>query len=198
MGGAGMPMDGFWKEHALTGCRPVPEEGGRRAMGDQVSEAAQTGAALVRHLEDVKFASLRALRQLLRALDAERVAIARLSPGGESLREELVWASGFGRCGDSERVLACSPFLEDIRRWLTGPDLSLSIGIDVRSAAWHDVPCDQLLLVRSHKVSADGESLVCAVQLRGGVRLSDAAAGAIANLLKEYERRQTGGHKVPD
>ena len=40
-------------------------------MRDLVSDAAITGAALVRHLDDARFACLRALRQLLRALDAD-------------------------------------------------------------------------------------------------------------------------------
>jgi hypothetical protein len=66
----------------------------RLPVGDPVSEAAITGAALVRHLDDARFASLRALRQLLRALDAERIAIGFLSPDGSSLQEELVWAQG--------------------------------------------------------------------------------------------------------
>jgi len=68
-------------------------------MANPVSEAALTGASLIRHLDDVRFASLRALRQLLRALDAERIAIGFVAPKGESIREELVWARGFARCG---------------------------------------------------------------------------------------------------
>ena len=87
-------------------------------VGDPVSEAAITGAALVRHLDDVRFATLRALRQLLRALDAERIAIGLLSPDGERIEEELVWVSGFGRCGESERVVSCAAFSDELRTWL--------------------------------------------------------------------------------
>ncbi len=87
-------------------------------VGDPVSEAAITGAALVRHLDDVRFATLRALRQLLRALDAERIAIGLLSPDGERIKEELVWVSGFGRCGESERVVSCASFSDELRIWL--------------------------------------------------------------------------------
>ena len=48
-------------------------DGSKVGASDPVTEAAITGAALVRHLEDFRFATLRALRQLHRALGAERV-----------------------------------------------------------------------------------------------------------------------------
>lgn len=159
-------------------------------MGDPVSEAAITGAALVRHLNDARFASLRALRQLLRALDAERIAIGVLSPDGASLQEELVWASGFARCGDSERVLSCAAFADEVRGWLASPKDALSIAIDTRSPAWHEVPCDQLLLVRDCRSSQEGGPLVLAAQLRGGILLPDEAARAIAVLIREYASRR--------
>lgn len=159
-------------------------------MGDPVSEAAITGAALVRHLNDARFASLRALRQLLRALDAERIAIGVLSPDGSSLQEELVWASGFGRCGESERILSCAAFANEIRGWLASTKDALSIAIDTRSPAWHEVPCDQLLLVRDCAGANEGGSLVLAAQLRGSVVLPDEAARAIAILIREYACRR--------
>lgn len=159
-------------------------------MGDPVSEAAITGAALVRHLNDARFASLRALRQLLRALDAERIAIGVLSPDGSSLQEELVWASGFGRCGESERVLSCAAFANEIRGWLASTKDALSIAIDTRSPAWHEVPCDQLLLVRDCGGANAGGCLVLAAQLRGSVVLPDDAARAIAILIREYACRR--------
>jgi hypothetical protein len=159
-------------------------------VGDPVSEAAITGAALVRHLDDVRFATLRALRQLLRALDAERIAIGVLSPDGERIQEELVWVSGFGRCGESERVVSCASFSDELRVWLASRDDAVSIGIDARSAAWHDLPCDQLLLVRSRIAERGLPSQVLVAQLRGGVRLPDSAAHAITILLKEYAVRR--------
>ncbi|RTL29876.1 MAG: hypothetical protein EKK49_14000 [Rhodocyclaceae bacterium] len=159
-------------------------------MGDLVTEAAITGAALVRHLNDARFASLRALRQLLRALDAERIAIGVLHPDGSSLQEELVWASGFGRCGESERVLSCAAFADEIRGWLASTKDALSISIDTRSPAWHEVPCDQLLLVRDCRSKNDGGTLILAAQLRGSVVLPDETARAIAVLIREYAGRR--------
>lgn len=159
-------------------------------VGDPVSEAAITGAALVRHLDDVRFATLRALRQLLRALDAERIAIGLLSPDGERIHEELVWVSGFGRCGESERVVSCSSFSDELRIWLASREDGVSIGIDARSPAWHDLPCDQLLLVRSRVAERGQPSQVLVAQLRGGVRLPESAGHAISILLKEYTARR--------
>ncbi|MCK6392520.1 hypothetical protein [Zoogloea sp.] len=159
-------------------------------MGDPVSEAAITGAALVRHLDDVRFATLRALRQLLRALDAERIAIGQLSPDGEHIHEELVWVSGFGRCGESERVVPCASFSDELRIWLASREDAVSIGIDARSPAWHDLPCDQLLLVRSRVAERGQPSQVLVAQLRGGVRLPESASHAISILVKEYAARR--------
>lgn len=159
-------------------------------VGDPVSEAAITGAALVRHLDDVRFATLRALRQLLRALDAERIAIGLLSPDGERLKEELVWVSGFGRCGESERVVSCASFSDELRIWLASREDSVSIGIDARSPAWHELPCDQLLLVRGGPTERAQPCPVLVAQLRGGTRLREPAAQAISILLKEYVVRR--------
>ena len=166
-------------------------------VGDPVSEAAITGAALVRHLDDVRFASLRALRQLLRALGAERIAIGSIAPDRETLREGLVWVSGFGRCGESERVLSCAAFVDEIREWLASGDEALSIGIDVRSPAWHELPCDQLLLVRATRPAQGEPCMVLAAQLRGGFRLPDGAAHAISMLVGEYARRQATPAAAP-
>ncbi len=160
-------------------------------VGDPVSEAAITGAALVRHLDDVRFASLRALRQLLRALDAERIAIGCITPDRQRLQEELVWVSGFGRCGESERVLSCVAFEDEIRDWLASSDDAVSIGIDLRSPAWHELPCDQLLLVRATRPAQGEACMVLAAQLRGGVRLPEGAAHAISMLVGEYASRRT-------
>jgi hypothetical protein len=88
----------------------------------------------VRHLDDARFASLRALRQLLRALDAER-SIGFLSPDGSSLQEELAWARA-GRCGESERVMSCAAFAKEIG--LAGVDEdALSIAIDALAGLAH-------------------------------------------------------------
>lgn len=160
-------------------------------MGDPVSEAAITGAALIRHLDDVRFASLRALRQLLRALDAERIVIGFVSEDGEYLKEELVWASGFARCGESERVMPCGPLAERVRAWLGSPECAVCIGIDARSQAWHDVPCDHLLLVRGDRAADGAGRLVLAAQLRSAASLPDGAAHAIAILLNEYGQRRS-------
>ncbi len=159
-------------------------------VADPVSEAAITGAALVRHLDDVRFATLRALRQLLHALDAERIAIGLLSPNGECIHQELVWLSGFGRCGESERVVSCSSFSDELLLWLASREDAVSIGIDARSPAWHDLPCDQLLLVRSRVAERSQPSPVLMAQLRGGVRLQESASHAISILLEEYTTRR--------
>lgn len=159
-------------------------------MEDPISEAAITGAALVRHLQDVRFATLRALRQLLRALDAERIAVGLLTAGAEHIREELVWVSGLGRCGESERVISCASFGDELRTWLDSPDLGLSIGIDAGSPAWHELPCDQLLLVRRDRAAPDRPLPVLVAQLRGVMGLTDSAAHAISVLLKEYAARR--------
>ncbi len=163
---------------------------GDECVGDPVSEAAITGAALVRHLEDVRFATLRALRQWLRALDAERIATGTLSPDGERIEEELVWVSGFGRCGESQRVVSCASFSDELRTWLSSRDDFVSIGIDARSPAWHELPCDQLLLVRGGAFERSQPCQVMVAQLRGGMRLSESAAHAISILLKEYAHRR--------
>lgn len=157
-------------------------------MTDPVSDAALTGAAFVRHLGDARFASLRALRQLLRALDAERVAIGVLDGSGTRLHEELVWSSGFGRCGESERDMALSRFTDDLAVWQHGTALSLLVDIDVSSEAWQDVPCNQLLLVRGPNHGAGCPVFVA--QLRKILNLPEGAAHAISLLLNEYSQRR--------
>ncbi len=160
-------------------------------MANPVSEAALTGASLIRHLDDVRFASLRALRQLLRALDAERIAIGFVAPKGESIREELVWARGFARCGESERVLCCAGFAHQVRDWLSAKNAVVSIDIDVESSTWHELPCDRLLLVRGELIAEGRERLVLAVQLRGEVDLADGACHALTLFLNEYGSRRS-------
>ena len=159
-------------------------------MGDPVSEAAIAGAALVRHLDDVRFACLRALRQLLRALDAERIAIAFVSPDGECLREELVWAGGFARCGESERVLSSAGLAEPIRDWLASRNSVVNIPIEVQSPAWHAMPCDRLVLVRGELVVKGLGLLVLAVQLRSAGGLPEGAGHAMSLFLNEYGKRR--------
>lgn len=157
-------------------------------MTDPVSDAALTGAAFVRHLGDARFASLRALRQLLRALDAERVAIGVLDMTGLHLHEELVWSSGFGRCGESERDMALARFADNLAAWQQTKALSLLVDIDVSSEAWQDVPCNQLLLVRGPAHGAGCP--VFAAQLRRKLTLPEGAAHAISLLLNEYSQRR--------
>ena len=159
-------------------------------MGDPVSEAAIAGAALVRHLDDVRFACLRALRQLLRALDAERIAIAFVSPDGKCLREELVWAGGFARCGESERVLSSAGLAEPIRDWLASRNSVVNIPIEVQSPAWHAMPCDRLVLVRGELVVKGLGLLVLAVQLRSAGGLPEGAGHAMSLFLNEYGKRR--------
>lgn len=159
-------------------------------MRDLVSDAAITGAALVRHLEDVRFACLRALRQLLRALDAERIVIGLISPDGALLYEELAWAQGLAPCGESERVMSCAPFRDELRCWLDSTLPAACIGIDPGSAARHETSCDHLLLVRGEG-AAEGRGLaVIAAQLRSPVALDPAEAQAVSLLIAEYYRRR--------
>ena len=115
----------------------VPDEGGKWGASDPVTEAAITGAALVRHLEDFRFASLRALRQLHRALGAERVAIGLMAADGHSVHEELAWAGGFGRCGESERVISCEAFAAEMSAWL-----ATESGAGPRKRPANDHRCD--------------------------------------------------------
>ena len=156
-------------------------------VSDPVADAALTGAAFVRHLGDARFATLRALRQLLGALDAERVAVGQLSSDGRHLHEDMVWSSGFGRCGDSELRVSCEAMSTDVEAWLRTSVPSLCIGLDVSIDAWQEVSCDQLLLVRGAPIK--GGFPVFAAQLRGGNPLSADAAYAISLLLNEYVKR---------
>ncbi len=161
------------------------------AMRELVSDAALTGAALVRHLDDVRFACLRALRQLLRALDAERIVIGFISPDGTLLHEDLVWAQGLAPCGESERVMSCAPFLQALQRWLEGSLPAACIPIDPDSAARHEMPCDHLLIVRSDSIEGPRGRAVIAAQLRHPVSLSPAEALAISLLITAYYRRSS-------
>lgn len=160
-------------------------------MRELVSDAAITGAALVRHLEDVRFACLRALRQLLRALDAERIVIGCISPDGARLHEELAWAQGLAPCGESERVMSCAPFRDELRRWLDSTLPAACLGIDPDSAARHETSCDHLLLVRGEGVAEGGGLAVIAAQLRSPVALELAEAQAVSLLIAEYYRRRS-------
>ena len=168
----------------------VPDDGGKWGASDPVTEAAITGAALVRHLEDFRFASLRALRQLHRALGAERVAIGLISADGSAIREELAWAGGFGRCGDSERVISCEPFAADVDVWLAGRGCALELEIDVLAPVWHELSCDHLMLVRGGRASEARGQAVLVVQMRNPARLADGADHAMAIFLDEYDRRR--------
>ncbi|MDD3327266.1 MAG: hypothetical protein PHW25_09310 [Zoogloea sp.] len=161
------------------------------SMRELVSDAAITGAALVRHLEDVRFACLRALRQLLRALDAERIVIGCISPDGARLHEELAWAQGLAPCGESERVMSCAPFQDELQRWLDSPLPAACLGIDPDSAARHETSCDHLLLVRGEGVAEGGGLAVIAAQLRSPVALELAEAQAVSLLIAEYYRRRS-------
>ena len=161
------------------------------SMRDLVSDAAITGAALVRHLEDVRFACLRALRQLLRALDAERIVIGLISPDGALLHEELAWAQGLAQCGESERVMSCAPFRDELQCWLDSTLPTACIGIDPGSAARYETSFDHLLLVRGEG-AAEGRGLaVIAAQLRSPVALEPAEAQAVSLLIAEYYRRRS-------
>ena len=162
------------------------------AMRELVSDAALAGAALVRHLDDVRFACLRALRQLLRALDAERIVIGFISPDGALLHEDLVWAQGLAPCGESERVMSCAPFLLALQRWLEEGLPAACIPIDPDSAARHEVPCDHLLVVRSDAIEGPRGRAVIAAQLRHPVRLAPDEAQAISLLITAYYRRCSG------
>ena len=160
-------------------------------MRDLVSDAAITGAALVRHLDDARFACLRALRQLLRALDAERIVIGFISPDGAFLHEELAWAQGLAPCGESERVMSCAPFRDELQRWLDSTLPAACLGIDPDSAARHETSCDHLLLVRGEGVAEGGGLAVIAAQLRNPVALDLAEAQAVSLLIAEYYRRRS-------
>lgn len=168
----------------------LSEGGGRPGANDPVTEAAITGAALVRHLEDFRFASLRALRQLHRALGAERVAIGLIAPGGSCVREELAWAGGFGRCGESERVISCEAFAADMSTWLATRSSMLEVEIDALAPVWHELSCDHLMLVRGGRVVEGGGQVVLVVQMRNPARLADGADHAMGILLDEYGRRR--------
>lgn len=169
------PFDDSWKQPSVA--------------KDPVSEAAMTGAALVQHLDDLRFAALRALRQLLRALDAERIALGRLDPAGGVIHEELVWVSGFGRCGESERKVSFKPFAALVKAWVASGEEVLGIPVGPLSPAWPELPCDQLLLVRTLERTAGGSYPVILAQLRGVIPLPEAAPRAIAILLEAYARR---------
>lgn len=165
----------------------VPDSG----PTDPVTEAAITAAALVCHLDDARFASLRGLRQLHRALGAERVALGFLSEDGMRIQEELVWAGGFGRCGESERMIAINALADEIETWLETPrKASLELDIDVRSPVWHELACDHLLLVRGDLVVPGRGRLVLVAQLRHPVGLAHGADQAITVLLYQYGRRR--------
>lgn len=158
---------------------------------DPVSQAAMTGAALVRHLDDLRFAALRALRQLLRALDAERITLGRLDLQDGVIHEELVWVSGSGRCGESERKVSCKPFAALMKAWVASGEEVLGIPIGPLSPAWPELPCDHLLLVRTpERTPGEGYPVILA-QLRGVIPLPPAAPRAIAVLLEEYAQRCT-------
>ncbi|WP_141353762.1 hypothetical protein [Zoogloea ramigera] len=159
-------------------------------MRDLVSDAAITGAALVRHLDDARFACLRALRQLLRALDAERIVIGFISPDGAFLHEELAWAQGLAPCGESERVMSCAPFQDALQGWLDSNRPAACIGIDPGSVARHDTPCDYLLMVRGEGEAGARGLAVIAAQLRNPVDLEFAEAQAVSLLIAEYCRRR--------
>ena len=160
-------------------------------MRDLVSDAAITGAALVRHLDDVRFACLRALRQLLRALDAERIVIGFISPDGARLHEELAWAQGLAPCGESERVMSCAPFRDELQGWLDSSRPAACIGIDPDSAARHETPCDHLLLVRGEGAAEVRGLAVIAAQLRSPVELDPDEVRAVSLLIVEYYRRRS-------
>lgn len=170
--------------------------GAGRGLSDPVTEAAITGAALVRHLDDARFASLRALRQLLRALGAERVAIGFMHATGETFNESLAWTSGFGRCGESARTLSCAGFADAVQDWLATGQFALEVDIDVQSAAWHDWPCDHLLLVRGDLIVRGQGRVALAAQLRSPDGLPGGADEAIALFLHEYGRRHLQQAKV--
>lgn len=160
-------------------------------MRDLVSDAAITGTALVRHLDDARFACLRALRQLLRALDAERIVIGVISPDGAFLHEELAWAQGLAPCGESERVMSCAPFQDELQGWLDSNRPAACIGIDPGSAARHETPCDHLLMVRGEGEVGGCGVAVIAAQLRNPVDLEFAEAQAVSLLIAEYCRRRS-------
>lgn len=172
------------------GLRPFDDGSSLQSVGtDPVSQAAMTGAALVRHLDDLRFAALRALRQLLRALDAERIALGRLDPRGAVIHEDLVWVSGFGRCGESERKVSCKPFAALVKAWVASGEDVLGIPIGPLSPAWPELPCDHLLLVRTPEPAGGQGYPVILAQLRGVIPLPDAAPRAIGILLKAYAQR---------
>lgn len=168
----------------------VSENEGRPGATDPVTEAAITGAALVRHLDDFRFASLRALRQLHRALGAERVAVGLIAADGRSIREELAWAGGFGRCGESERVISCEAFAAEMSAWLATRSCSLEVEIDALAPLWHELSCDHLMLVRGGRVVEGRGQVALVVQMRNPARLADGADHAMALLLDEYGRRR--------
>lgn len=168
----------------------VPDEGGKWGASDPVTEAAITGAALVRHLEDFRFASLRALRQLHRALGADRVAIGLIAADGHSIHEELAWAGGFGRCGESERVISCDAFAAEMSAWLATRSCMLEVEIDALAPVWHELSCDHLMLVRGGRVVEGRGQVALVVQMRNPARLADGADHAMALLLDEYGRRR--------
>lgn len=169
---------------------PVPDDGRRWGASDPVTEAAITGAALVRHLEDFRFATLRALRQLHRALGAERVAVGLIAADGSRVNEELAWAGGFGRCGESERVISCEAFVDEVGAWLGGRACALELGIDVLAPVWHDLACDQLMMVRGRNPARGLDQVVLVAQMRNPARLADGADQAMAIFLDEYDRRR--------
>ena len=175
----------------FPGVRPCVNRRVEAGMRDLVSDAAITGTALVRHLEDVRFACLRALRQLLRALDAERIVIGLISPDGALLYEELAWAQGLAPCGESERVMSCAPFRDELQGWLDSSLPAACIGIDPGSAVRHETSCDHLLLVRGEG-AAEGRGLaVIAAQLRNPVTLAPAEVQAVSLLIAEYYQRRS-------
>lgn len=177
-------QDEVFEVMPMAGARPRSG-----ARSHPVCDAAITGAALVKHMDDVRFASLRALRQMLRALQAERVAIGYVDAAAAQMTEELVWTGGFGRCGESERELRCTEFAEELQSWLATHGRSLEIDIDAHGSAWHEWPCDRLAFVRGSDDEHRNGVLVLAIQWRGNESLPEGADLDIALFLQEYALR---------
>lgn len=155
---------------------------------DPLTDAAVMGAAFVCHLGDVRFASLRALRHLAQALEAERTVIGMLAPQGAGLYEELVWSTGSGRCGESERVQAMSACAAEVEAWLCSPSLSVMLPISMDVCADRPQGCECLLLIRGSAVA--GAVPVFAAQLGGATTLPESAVTVISTMLDEYARRR--------
>jgi hypothetical protein len=69
-----------------------------------------------------------------------RVAIGLIAADGHSIHEELAWAGGFGRCGESERVISCEAFAAEMSAWLATRSCMLEVEIDALAPVWHDCP----------------------------------------------------------